>query len=387
MAYPQVQFENQPQQVGPFAQILRAAGAFMGKDRLQREDPTQPDVPPRYKEGFWDTLYGGRAKLANQAADVDAYNRAARLADLPAEYKAQFENIVSPTENLRADIASRHIKETGSEHRKNIGATGENEIKLANLNNDARMNLERLAQQGRLAVVNQEGQNRLAVVDAQGQVQRTLSADEAAYTNQRLDKQIRSQQDLQRDAHLNRLVEMSHSTDEAVRHEAQSQLGEWERANQALQGGMGDFAELSVQNALRGTPRALTYGQTLFDNLGSTAITPKGTVEQRVNLLPSQMRARASLMQNAAPAPTTAPRQGLPGTTSVPAATTSPAPTVPRTPALGAFDGSRGQAGMENLNQMVDKTVKGIYNPLAERVSQSAFVGSPLYNMFKSTAQ
>jgi hypothetical protein len=85
MAYPQVQFDNQPQQVGPLAQILRAAGAIMGKNKLERDTTvpgdTNPEQAPRYKTGFWDTLYGGQGQRANLAADIDEYNRQAGVSD------------------------------------------------------------------------------------------------------------------------------------------------------------------------------------------------------------------------------------------------------------------------------------------------------------------
>jgi len=71
---------------GLLLSILRNAGQLAGKNKLRAEDSLSsgsmdPTAAPRYKEDWWDSLYGGQANRINAAGGIDAYNRATKLKD------------------------------------------------------------------------------------------------------------------------------------------------------------------------------------------------------------------------------------------------------------------------------------------------------------------
>ena len=85
MPLQQVNVDTRQEAPGPLVNVLRAAGLLLGKNKLERDTTvpgdTNPEQAPRYKTGFWDTIYGNRGALANQAAEAEAYNRQANVSD------------------------------------------------------------------------------------------------------------------------------------------------------------------------------------------------------------------------------------------------------------------------------------------------------------------
>jgi hypothetical protein len=91
---------------GLLLSILRNAGQLAGKNKLRPEDPDSagpmdPTAAPRYKEDWWDSLYGGQANRINAAGGIDAYNRASTLKDAST---AQ----ITGLKNTRDDIVPRN---------------------------------------------------------------------------------------------------------------------------------------------------------------------------------------------------------------------------------------------------------------------------------------